>query len=155
MHNTNNVLGSLLEVTLKTKDDFLKIKETLSRIGIPAKPVENGSGKKRLIQSCHILHKKGKYYIVHFKEMFLLDGKTANITSKDIERRNIIANLLEQWGLLEIVDTKYVIDDDDLKNNRSLKSLKIISHSQKKDWELVSKYRIGKKLYTQNNNFSS
>jgi len=122
-----------LEVLLNNEDDFLKIKETLTRIGIASRK------DKKLFQSCHILHKRGKYYIVHFKELFALDGKTVDIAEDDIKRRNRIATLLEEWDLLNIVVP------ENAKNKSSLSSIKILSFSEKENWELVQKYRIGKK----------
>ena len=122
-----------LEVTLKQPDDFLKVRETLSRIGVAS------SKDKVLYQSCHILHKQGRYFIVHFKELFALDGKQADITDNDIERRNTIANLLSDWGLLKIITP-------DLHENKApLSQVKIISFKDKEDWDLQSKYNIGKK----------
>jgi len=126
-------LSELVEVKLNDKDDFLKIKETLSRIGIASKK------DKTLYQSCHILHKQGKYYIVHFKEMFLLDGKGSNFTDDDKARRNTIANLLHDWELLDLIDeakTKELV--------APISHIKIIPHKQKGEWTLVTKYTIGK-----------
>ena len=129
-------ITDLIEVTLDEKDDFLKVRETLTRIGVASKK------DKTLYQSCHILHKQGKYYIVHFKELFALDGKPSTITENDLQRRNAIANLLEEWGLLKILkDEKEKIKD----NLAPLHQIKIISYKEKDDWELVSKYTIGKK----------
>lgn len=129
-----DVDDDLVEVELDNPDDFLKIRETLTRIGI-------ASRKDRIIyQSCHILHKKGKYYIVHFKELFALDGKPTDITNNDIARRNTVANLLAEWGLLSLVDVKKSLDPI-----VSVKQFKILSHKDKKDWNLVAKYNIGKK----------
>jgi len=130
----NISVEDLLEVTLSKEDDFLKIKETLTRIGVSSK-TEN-----KLWQSCHILHKKGKYYIVHFKELFLLDGLSSSINENDIGRRNAIAKLLEEWGLLNIVDQK--------KSEQiiaGLNQIKIITFKDKQNWELIPKYHIGKK----------
>lgn len=124
----------LLEVTLKNEEDFLKVKETLTRIGVSSKQ------EKKLYQSCHILHKRGKYYIVHFKELFALDGLPTDIDDSDIGRRNTIANLLDEWDLLEIADPKKASDPI-----VSLAQIKIISHKDKNDWELIPKYHIGKK----------
>lgn len=134
MENTSFV-ESLLEVSLNKEDDFLKIKETLTRIGVSSKK------EKKLYQSCHILHKKGKYYIVHFKELFILDGLKSDITETDIGRRNTIAKLLEEWGLLTVVDKD--------KMNAILtpiNQIKIIPHKEKASWLLVPKYHIGKKF---------
>jgi hypothetical protein len=130
----NNIINKLVEVLLPDDDAFLKIKETLSRIGV-AVPKQ-----KKLYQSCHILHKKGKYYIVSFKEMFLIDGKSSSITEEDIARRNTIVSLLEDWGLLRVVDpAKSALP------RASLSNIKILSYSEKHDWELIAKYNVGKK----------
>ena len=121
----------MLEVSLKQPDDFLKVRETLSRIGV-------SSGKeKKLYQSCHILHKQGKYYIVHFKELFALDGKEHNITENDIGRRNSIASLLSDWDLIGI--------DSVPEPKAPLSQIKVISFKEKSEWELEPKYNIGKK----------
>jgi hypothetical protein len=123
----------MLEVSLREPDDFLKIKETLTRIGVSSKREEN-----TLFQSCHILHKQGRYFIVHFKELFLLDGKPSNLTENDIQRRNTITDLLSDWGLLDIVD------ESKIKGQFApLKQIKIISHRDKSQWRLESKYSIG------------
>lgn len=124
----------LLEVTLNKSDDFLKIKETLTRIGVSSKK------EKKLYQSCHILHKKGKYYIVHFKELFSLDGLPSDIDENDIGRRNSIAKLLEDWGLLNIVNKDKVMS-----LLVPINQFKIIPHKEKNEWELCPKYHIGKK----------
>jgi hypothetical protein len=124
----------LLEVTLKAEDDFLKVRETLTRIGVSSKK------ENKLYQSCHILHKRGKFYIVHFKELFALDGLPTDIDDTDIGRRNTIANLLEEWGLVQIVDAKKSSDPI-----VSLAQMKIIPFKDKQNWELVPKYHIGKK----------
>jgi hypothetical protein len=132
-------IEDMVEVTLNEKDDFLKVKETLTRIGLASKK------DNTLYQSCHILHKQGKYYIVHFKELFALDGKPSDITENDLARRNTIANLLEEWELVDIVrpsQTKDLIV--------SLSQVKIIPFKEKNDWNLVSKYNIGKKPNTKN-----
>lgn len=121
---------SMLEVTLNEPDDFLKVRETLTRIGIASK-VGN-----KLFQSCHILHKQGRYFIVHFKELFLLDGKKSNLEENDLDRRNTIATLLSDWGLVNIVD------NEDL-NCAPLKQIKIIPFKDKDSWELCPKYNIG------------
>lgn len=134
MENNDFDLNSLLEVTLKKEDDFLKIKETLTRIGVSSKK------DMKLYQSCHILHKRGKYYIVHFKELFSLDGLPSDINETDIGRRNMIGKLLQDWGLLEVVDKE--------KMNSLLtpiNQIKIIPHKEKNNWELCPKYHIGKK----------
>jgi len=132
MSNVN--IEDLLEITLKDPEDFLKIKETLTRIGVSSKT------DNKLWQSCHVLHKKGKYYIVHFKELFLLDGLSSNIEENDLARRNTIAKLLEEWGLLTIVDgpkAEALL--------AGINQIKIISHKDKNNWELIPKYTIGKK----------
>ena len=127
-------LSKFVEVTLNEQDDFLKVRETLTRIGV-------SSRKERILyQSCHILHKQGKYYIVHFKELFALDGKPSNISENDIQRRNAIANLLEEWGLIKVLN-KYILVD----NIAPLHQIKIISFKEKDQWELITKYNIGKK----------
>jgi hypothetical protein len=129
-------LNKFVEVTLNEQDDFLKVRETLTRIGVSSRK------EKVLYQSCHILHKQGQYYIVHFKELFALDGKPSNISENDIQRRNAIANLLEEWGLVKIINRKL------LENNIApLHQIKIISFKEKDDWELIAKYNIGKKLH--------
>ena len=129
----NWTIKSLLEVELPNPDSFLKIKETLTRIGVASKK------ERKIYQSAHILHKQGKYYIVHFKELFLLDNKESNITVNDIDRRNAIAILLEDWGLLKVVNKP--------KNNTQsmISQIKIIPFSEKDEWELVAKYAIGQK----------
>ena len=129
-------LNKFVEVTLNEQDDFLKVRETLTRIGVSSRK------EKVLYQSCHILHKQGHYYIVHFKELFALDGKPSNISENDIQRRNAIANLLEEWGLVKILNRKLLED-----NIAPLHQIKIISFKEKDDWELVAKYNIGRKLY--------
>lgn len=123
-----------LEVLLVQPDDFLKVRETLTRIGVASRK------DKILYQSCHILHKQGKYYIVHFKELFALDGKPSNISENDIQRRNAIANLLEEWGLVKILNYKLIED-----NIAPLHQIKIISFKEKDEWDLIAKYNIGKK----------
>tara|TARA_R110002050_G_scaffold296103_2_gene455688 strand:+ start:885 stop:1304 length:420 start_codon:yes stop_codon:yes gene_type:complete len=124
--------SDMLEVVLNEPDDFLKIKETLTRIGVSSKREVN-----TLFQSCHILHKQGRYFIVHFKELFMLDGKPSNYTSDDLSRRNTITTLLSDWGLLTIVDTLKC------ELQTSLRQIKIISHRDKREWNLESKYSIG------------
>jgi hypothetical protein len=124
--------SNMLEVILNEPDDFLKIKETLTRIGVASKKDHN-----TLFQSCHILHKQGRYFIVHFKELFMLDGKPSNFTEDDIGRRNTIATLLSDWGLLTIVDELQA------EVKTSLRQIKIISHRDKVEWNLESKYSIG------------
>jgi len=128
--------GVGVEITLENEDAFLKVRETLTRIGVSSRK------EKVLYQSCHILHKQGRYVILHFKELFSLDGKPSTITDNDIQRRNAITNLLEEWGLLKILkDEKEKIEG----NLAPLHQIKIISYKEKDDWELVSKYTIGKK----------
>jgi len=128
--------GVGVEILLEDEDAFLKVRETLTRIGVSSRK------EKVLYQSCHILHKQGRYVILHFKELFSLDGKPSSITENDIERRNAIVNLLEEWGLLTIVkEERYKLVD----NMAPLHQIKIISYREKDDWELVSKYTIGKK----------
>ena len=124
--------SDMLEVLLNEPDDFLKIKETLTRIGVASKRDHN-----TLFQSCHILHKQGRYFIVHFKELFMLDGKPSNFTEDDIGRRNTITTLLSDWGLLTIVDELQA------EAKASLRQIKIISHRDKNEWNLESKYSIG------------
>jgi hypothetical protein len=127
-------LSELIEVTLPEPDDFLKIRETLSRIGVASKK------DRTLYQSCHILHKQGKYYILHFKQLFLLDGKKSDFSDDDKGRLNTIANLLAEWNLLALVDPKKSEDPVS-----PLSQIKILSHKEKNDWILVTKYNIGKK----------
>ena len=124
----------LLEVTLAENDDFLKVKETLTRIGVSSRK------EKKLWQSCHILHKRSKYYIVHFKELFALDGLPTNLSEDDIGRRNTIANLLEEWELLEIVNP-----DKTEEPVAPISKIKILPYKEKGEWELCPKYHIGKK----------
>lgn len=127
-------LESLVEVKLAKEDDFLKVRETLTRIGVAAK------NEKVLYQSCHILHKQGRYYIVHFKELFALDGKPSNLSDNDIARRNTIANLMAEWGLVSLVEV-----DKTKENIAPLSQIKILPHKEKGEWQLVAKYNIGKK----------
>jgi|TARA_R110000868_G_scaffold79800_3_gene226936 hypothetical protein len=127
-------LSKFVEVILNEQDDFLKVRETLTRIGVSSRK------EKVLYQSCHILHKQGKYYIVHFKELFALDGKPSNISENDIQRRNAIANLLEEWGLIKILNKEIMTD-----NIAPLHQIKIIAFKEKDQWELIAKYNIGKK----------
>ena len=124
----------MVEVTLREEEDFLKVRETLTRIGVASRK------DKTLYQSCHILHKQGRYYIVHFKELFALDGKPTNFTDEDKGRRNTITNLLAEWGLTTIVDTNATAEPI-----APLSQIKIISHKEKDEWSLVAKYNIGKK----------
>jgi hypothetical protein len=131
-------ISSLVEVTLNKADDFLKVKETLTRIGVAAK------NENVLYQSCHILHKQGRYYIVHFKELFALDGKPTSIVDNDIARRNAIANLLQEWGLVTIVD-KSKTDGSPSSPVAPISQIKVIAFKDKANWQLVTKYNIGKK----------
>lgn len=128
-------ISDLVEVKLIEEDDFLKVRETLTRIGVASKK------DKVLYQSCHILHKQGHYYIVHFKELFALDGKPTDISENDLARRNAIVKLLQDWGLVEIVNKKQIETPEPI----FLSQVKIISHKEKSEWELVPKYNIGKK----------
>ena len=123
----------MIEVTLKEPDDFLKVRETLTRIGVASRK------EKKIYQSCHILHKQGKYYIVHFKELFALDGKNTNFSNNDLQRRNRIAQLLADWGLIGIVDS------DKVQDLAALNQIKVLSFKDKNDWTLESKYNIGRK----------
>ena len=123
----------MVEVSLKEPDDFLKVRETLTRIGVESRK------EKKLYQSCHILHKKGQYYIVHFKELFALDGKKANLSENDVQRRNRIIKLLSDWGLVEIVKEEVI------KDAAPLSQIKVIAYREKDQWFLESKYNIGKK----------
>jgi hypothetical protein len=125
---------SMLEVTIKQPDDFLKIRETLTRIGVASRK------DKTLYQSCHILHKQGKYYITHFKELFALDGKKATLTENDIQRRNTISILLQDWNLIDIVDRTQS------ENKAPLSQIKVLPFKEKKEWNLSAKYNIGKKI---------
>jgi hypothetical protein len=134
MENTRVTIEDLVEVTLQTDEDFLKVKETLTRIGVSSRK------ENKLYQSCHILHKRGKYYIVHFKELFGLDGLPSDMSENDLARRNTIINLLEEWELVKIVDK-----DKASNPVASIGQIKIIPHRDKKDWNLVPKYHIGKK----------
>jgi hypothetical protein len=127
-------LVKFIEVQLNEQDDFLKVRETLTRIGVSSRK------EKVLYQSCHILHKQGQYYLVHFKELFALDGKPSNISENDIQRRNAIAKLLEEWGLVKILNPSVI------EEVAPLHQIKIISFKEKDDWELVAKYNIGKKI---------
>ena len=123
----------MVEVQLKEPDDFLKVRETLTRIGVASRK------EKKLYQSCHILHKKGQYYIVHFKELFALDGKKANLSDNDFQRRNRIIKLLSDWGLVNVVDESAIVDA------APLSQIKVIAYKEKSEWNLESKYNIGKK----------
>ena len=124
----------MIEIVLNEPDDFLKVRETLTRIGVASRK------EKKLYQSCHILHKQGKYYIVHFKELFALDGKKATLIENDVQRRNTIAILLQDWNLLTIVKP------EDATNKAPLSQIKIIAFKEKKEWNLQAKYNIGKKV---------
>ena len=131
MEEVNWSQEQMLEVSLKEPDDFLKVRETLSRIGVASRK------ERKLYQSCHILHKQGRYFIVHFKELFALDGKKTNLSMNDIARRNTIANLLKDWGLVELV-----CNADEV---APLSQIKVLSFSEKSEWILETKYNIGKK----------
>ena len=124
--------NKMIEVSLAEPDDFLKVRETLTRIGVASRK------EKKLYQSCHILHKQGKYFIVHFKELFALDGKRANLTQNDVQRRNRIIQLLSDWGLITTVEEKKL-------DIAPLNQIKVISYKEKSDWTLETKYNIGKK----------
>ena len=134
MNETLWSIDKMLEVTLKEPDDFLKVRETLSRIGVSSRK------EKKLFQSCHILHKQGKYFITHFKELFALDGKKATLVENDIQRRNTIAILLQDWNLIDIVDKTRV------ENKAPLSQIKVLPFKEKKEWTLSAKYNIGKKV---------
>ena len=125
--------STMLEITLNEPDDFLKVRETLTRIGIASRK------ENKLFQSCHILHKQGRYFIVHFKELFLLDGKKANLEESDLARRNTIATLLSDWGLVNLVDQSQA------KDKAPLRQIKIVSYREKSEWDLCQKYNIGTK----------
>ena len=127
-------INSLVEITLTNADDFLKVRETLTRIGVASKK------EKTLYQSCHILHKQGRYYIVHFKELFALDGKETNLSENDIARRNTVANLLKEWGLVDVLGNT--------ENVAPLSQIKVLSYREKDEWTLETKYNIGKKKET-------
>ncbi len=127
-------IEDMLEVTIKQPDDFLKVRETLTRIGVASRK------DKTLFQSCHILHKQGKYYIVHFKELFALDGKLATLSENDIQRRNTIAILLQDWALIDIVQKEKA------ENKAPLSQIKVLPFKEKKEWTLSAKYNIGKKI---------
>ncbi len=127
-------IEDMLEVTIKQPDDFLKVRETLTRIGVASRK------DKTLFQSCHILHKQGRYYIVHFKELFALDGKLATLSENDIQRRNTIAILLQDWALIDIVKKEAA------ENKAPLSQIKVLPFKEKKEWTLSAKYNIGKKI---------
>lgn len=133
MVDPNEILKDLVEVKLSDPDCFLKVKETLTRIGIASKRDQT------LYQSCHILHKRGKYYITHFKEMFLLDGKDSSLSEDDIKRRNTIVKLLSEWGLIQVIDPLQISD------RMGLSNIKVLPFKESGSWTLVSKYSIGKK----------
>ena len=134
MEEINWTQEHMLEIGLKEPDDFLKVRETLSRIGVASRK------ERKLYQSCHILHKQGRYYIVHFKELFALDGKKTNLSENDIARRNTIANLLRDWGLINIIG--------EVAEVAPLSQIKVLSFSEKNEWTLETKYNIGKKKET-------
>ena len=127
----------MIEITLNEPDDFLKVRETLTRIGVASRK------EKKIYQSCHILHKQGRYYIVHFKELFALDGKHANLTQNDIQRRNRIIQLLSDWGLITIVNISKITDI------APLNQIKVLAYKEKHEWILETKYNIGKKKKTE------
>lgn len=140
MENLNNTTAidwspaMMLEVTLNEPDDFLKVKETLTRIGVASRK------ENKLYQSCHILHKQGRYFIVHFKELFLLDGKPSNLLENDVQRRNTIVTLLSDWGLVTAINA------NQLENRAPLRQIKVLSYREKDDWELCPKYNIGNSI---------
>ncbi len=134
MVNINWTQEQMLEIGLKEPDDFLKVRETLSRIGVASRK------ERKLYQSCHILHKQGRYYIVHFKELFALDGKETNLSENDIARRNTVANLLKEWGLVDVLGNT--------ENVAPLSQIKVLSYREKDEWTLETKYNIGKKKET-------
>ena len=134
MVNINWTQEQMLEIGLKEPDDFLKVRETLSRIGVASRK------ERKLYQSCHILHKQGRYYIVHFKELFALDGKETNLSENDIARRNKVANLLKEWGLVDVLGNT--------ENVAPLSQIKVLSYREKDEWTLETKYNIGKKKET-------
>ena len=131
MEEVNWTQEQMLEVTLSEPDDFLKVRETLSRIGVASRK------EKTLYQSCHILHKQGRYFVTHFKELFALDGKQTNLNENDLQRRNTIANLLKDWGLVKIVG--------EMGEMAPLSQIKVLSYKEKNEWTLETKYNIGKK----------
>ena len=127
----------MIEITLNEQDDFLKVRETLTRIGVASRK------EKKIYQSCHILHKQGRYYIVHFKELFALDGKHANLTQNDVQRRNRIIQLLSDWGLITIMNVSKITDI------APLNQIKVLAYKEKHEWILETKYNIGKKKKTE------
>jgi len=130
-----DLIQDLVEITFPEKDDFLKIRETLSRIGVASRK------EKELFQSCHILHKKGKYYIVHFKELFKLDGKQTNFDESDLGRRNTIIDLLRQWNLVKVLNPQQILDP-----RAPLSQIKVIPYREKNEWKLTQKYSIGNNI---------
>jgi len=130
-----DLIQDLVEITFPEKDDFLKIRETLSRIGVASRK------EKELFQSCHILHKKGKYYIVHFKELFKLDGKQTNFDESDLGRRNTIIDLLRQWNLVKVLNPQQILDP-----RAPLSQIKVIPYKEKNEWKLTQKYSIGNNI---------
>ena len=132
--------ADMLEITLSEPDDFLKVRETLTRIGVASRK------EQKLFQSCHILHKQGRYFLTHFKELFLLDGKKSNLEQSDLDRRNTIATLLSDWGLVEILDKTQV------ESKAPLRQIKIVSFKEKSEWELCQKYNIGNVRSSNSNN---
>jgi len=130
-----DLIQDLVEITFPEKDDFLKIRETLSRIGVASRK------EKELFQSCHILHKKGKYYIVHFKELFKLDGKQTNFDESDMGRRNTIVDLLRQWNLVKVLNPQQILDP-----RAPLSQIKVIPYREKNEWKLTQKYSIGNNI---------
>lgn len=129
------VLENMVEITLASDEDFLKVRETLTRIGVASKK------QRRLFQSCHILHKQGRYYLVHFKELFALDGKPSSMTDDDVARRNTISNLLAEWGLVKLLSPEKTKEPI-----APLSQIKILAHKEKSEWELVTKYSIGRRF---------
>ena len=129
----------MIEVTLNEPDDFLKVRETLTRIGVASRK------EKKIYQSCHILHKQGRYFIVHFKELFALDGKHANLTQNDVQRRNRIIQLLSDWGLITVLNKSHITDI------APLNQIKVLAYKEKNDWILETKYNIGKRRNQKNN----
>ena len=129
----------MIEVTLNEPDDFLKVRETLTRIGVASRK------EKKIYQSCHILHKQGRYFIVHFKELFALDGKHANLTQNDVQRRNRIIQLLSDWGLITVLNKSYIVDI------APLNQIKVLAYKEKNDWILEKKYNIEKKKKPEEN----
>lgn len=130
----NDILDSLVEVRIDGEESFLKIKETLTRIGVASRK------ENKLYQSCHIFHKQGRYYIVHFKEMFLIDGKPSNFSEEDMGRRNKIAELLQDWGLLKVLDEEKIKEP-----MAAMNQIKVLNYKEKNDWTLEAKYQIGRK----------